>query len=138
MALLFYIFLYTLLVKYAAFDVYACRYIIIKNCDFKRKNKKLWILMEKVVKCKSIFYLKCSLQSAPIDLVHETLLYVIVNGKTAHAFNLGGAVAQSVKWETSGEEFLGSIPTGWVGFSIMLSAETEVMVSPLCLGCGST
>ena len=30
------------------------------------------------------------------------------------------------------------LPTGWVGASIMLLAETEVMVSPLCLVCGST
>ena len=30
------------------------------------------------------------------------------------------------------------LPTGWVGVSIMWPAETEVMVSPLCLVCGST
>ena len=30
------------------------------------------------------------------------------------------------------------LPTGWVGVSIMWPAETEVMVSQLCLVCGST
>ena len=30
------------------------------------------------------------------------------------------------------------LPTGWVGVSIMWPAETKVMVSPLCLLCGST
>ena len=30
------------------------------------------------------------------------------------------------------------LPTDWVGVSIMWQAETEVMVSPLCLVCGST
>ena len=30
------------------------------------------------------------------------------------------------------------IPTGWVSVSIMWPAETEVMVSPICLVCGST
>ena len=30
------------------------------------------------------------------------------------------------------------LPTGWVGVSIMWPAETEVMVSQLCLMCGST
>ena len=30
------------------------------------------------------------------------------------------------------------LPTGWVGVSIMWLAETEVMVSPLCLVCVST
>ena len=41
-------------------------------------------------------------------------------------FLMGGAIAQSVKRATPGEEVVGSIP-----------AETEVMVSPLCLVCGS-
>ena len=58
----------------------------------------------------------------------------------------GVAVAQSVERVTSGEEVLGSIRpscgrpilTSWVGVSIMWPAETEVMVSPLCLVCGST
>ena len=31
-----------------------------------------------------------------------------------------------------------SLPTGWVGVSIMWPAETEVMVSQLCLMCGNT
>ena len=30
------------------------------------------------------------------------------------------------------------LSTGWVGVSIMWPAETDVMVSPLCLVCGST
>ena len=30
------------------------------------------------------------------------------------------------------------LPTGWVGVSSMWPAETEVMVSPLCLACDST
>ena len=30
------------------------------------------------------------------------------------------------------------LPTGWVGVSMMWQAETEVMVSQLCLVCGST
>ena len=59
---------------------------------------------------------------------------------------MGRAVAQSVEGATLDEEVLGSIlvaaarslPTGRVGVSIMWRAETEVMVSPLCLVCGST
>ena len=58
---------------------------------------------------------------------------------------MGIAVAQSVEQATPSEEVLGSIPccdrplpTGWVGVSIMGPAETEVMVSPLGLVCGST
>ena len=57
----------------------------------------------------------------------------------------GDAVAQSVERSTPGEEVPGSIRavaasplTGWVGVSIMWLAETEVMVSLLCLVCGST
>ena len=57
----------------------------------------------------------------------------------------GGGVAQSVERATPGEEVPGSIPdcgrplpTGWVGVSIMWPAETEVMVSQLCLLCVST
>ena len=56
----------------------------------------------------------------------------------------GGAIAQSVERATPGEEVPGSIPavgrplfTGWVGVSIMWPAETEVMVSQLCLMYGS-
>ena len=56
-----------------------------------------------------------------------------------------GAVAQSVERATPGEEVPGSIPagghplpTGCVGFSMMWPAETEVMVSQLCLMCGNT
>ena len=30
------------------------------------------------------------------------------------------------------------LPTGWVGVSILWPTETEVMVSQLCLMCGST
>ena len=58
---------------------------------------------------------------------------------------MGGVVAQSVEGTTPGEEVLGLIPTvatrsptGSVGVSIMWPVETEVMVSPLCLVCGST
>ena len=57
----------------------------------------------------------------------------------------GGAVARSVERATSGEEVLSLIPavtarspTGWVGVCVLWPAETEVMVSPLCLVCGST
>ena len=59
--------------------------------------------------------------------------------------DVGGAVAQSVERSTPGEEVPGSIltvgcplPTGWVGVSIMWPAETEAMVSQLCLMCDST
>ena len=60
-----------------------------------------------------------------------------------HSDVIGSAVAQSVELETRGEEVLGSIPAVaalclLVGVSIMWPAETEVMVSPLCLMCGST
>ena len=54
-------------------------------------------------------------------------------------------LAQSVERATPSEEVLGSINfvaarslLVWVGVSIMEPAETEVMVSPLCLECGST
>ena len=57
----------------------------------------------------------------------------------------GGAVAQSVERAAPGEEVPGSIPavavrssTGWVGVSVMWPAETEVIVSQLCVMCGST
>ena len=61
------------------------------------------------------------------------------------SFSFLFAVAQSVERATPGQEFPGSIPavavrppTGWVGVSIMWPTETEVMVSQLCLMCGST
>ena len=57
----------------------------------------------------------------------------------------GGAVAQSVERKTPGGEDRGSISAvaartllGLVGVSIMWPTETEVMISPLCLVCGST
>ena len=56
-----------------------------------------------------------------------------------------GRGSSAVERATPGDEVPGSIPavaarspTGWVGVSIMLPAETEVMVSQLCLMCGST
>ena len=54
----------------------------------------------------------------------------------------GGAVAQSVERATPGEVVLGStsvvaIRSLLVG-SMPVPAETDVMVSPLCLMCGST
>ena len=59
-----------------------------------------------------------------------------------HSDFIGGAVAQSVERKTRGEEVLGLIPAVaalclLVGVSIMGPAETEVMVSQLCLMCGS-
>ena len=50
----------------------------------------------------------------------------------------GGAVAQSVEHATPGEEVLGSIPAVAARSLLVGSAETEVMVSALCLVCGST
>ena len=51
----------------------------------------------------------------------------------------GGAVAQSVKRSTPGEEIPGSIPAVAArSLLVMLPAKTEVMVSQLCLVCGST
>ena len=44
-------------------------------------------------------------------------------------------VAQSVEPAAPGEEVVGPIPAVAI---IMWPAETEVMVSPLCLVCGST
>ena len=58
-------------------------------------------------------------------------------------FIRGGGLAQSVERATPGEEVLGSIlavaaAPYWLGrVSIMWPAEPEVMVSPLCLMCGS-
>ena len=48
----------------------------------------------------------------------------------------GGGGAQSVEPAT-GEEVLGSIPVVAARSLLVGSAETEVMVSPLCLMCGS-
>ena len=48
-----------------------------------------------------------------------------------------GAVAQSIERATPGEEVLGSIPAV-AARSLLVGSETEVMVSPLCLVCGST
>ena len=46
-------------------------------------------------------------------------------------------VTQSTELATLGQEVVGSIPasppTGWVSVSIIRQAETEVMVSPLCV-----
>ena len=59
----------------------------------------------------------------------------------------GGGVAQSAERATPGEEVLGSIHIHavaarpliiWVRVSVIWPAETEVMVSPLCILCGST
>ena len=49
-------------------------------------------------------------------------------------------LAQDSWWEGPGfDSRCGRpLPTGWVGVSIMWPAETEVMVSQLCLICGST
>ena len=69
--------------------------------------------------------------------------YDVCSDNAIHSDVIGSAVAQSVELETRGEEVLGSIPAVaalclLVGVSIMWPAETEVMVSPLCLMCGST
>ena len=61
---------------------------------------------------------------------------------TASSSRWGTRIAHSVERATPGEEALGSgfdphcgrpLPTAWVDVSIMGPAETEVMVSPLCL-----
>ena len=74
--------------------------------------------------------------------VRGLLLLNLTNFKLL--LSIGGAVDQSVERALPGEEVpsstccAGPLPTGWVCVSIMRPAETEVMVSPLCLVCGST
>ena len=60
--------------------------------------------------------------------------YHIPASPTPNIFG-GSAVARSVERATPGEEVPGSIPAV---AARSLPAETEVMVSPLCLMCGST
>ena len=65
-----------------------------------------------------------------------TYLYLI-----SHSGGLGSSVGRACDSCSGGpgcDPRCGRLlPTGWVGVSIIWPAETEVMVSPLCLMCGS-
>ena len=73
---------------------------------------------------------------------HQPYPYMIVSHQPYPCMMLGSSIgrARDSWWGGPGFDSRGGrpLPTGWVGVSIMWPAETEVMVSQLCIMCGST